>query len=104
MYKRQVLISPIVDSLPGEAKASSMSLLHAFYSWGQVLVILTTTVCIGITAVSYTHLDVYKRQTVCRPIRQADAAGGSGGVRICTACVANSTQRMQRRPSGTRTM
>ena len=45
----EVLISPIVDSLPGEAKASSMSLLHAFYSWGQVLVILTTTVCIGIT-------------------------------------------------------
>lgn len=43
----EVLISPIVDSLPGEAKASSMSLLHAFYSWGQVLVILVTTVCIG---------------------------------------------------------
>ena len=45
-----------------------------------------------------------RRRTVCRPIRQADAAGSSGGVRICTACVANSTQRMQRRPSGARTM
>ena len=45
----EVLISPIVDSLPSEAKASSMSLLHAFYSWGQVLVILITTVCVGLT-------------------------------------------------------
>ena len=30
----EVLISPIVDSLPGEAKASSMSLLHAFLFLG----------------------------------------------------------------------
>lgn len=45
----EVLISPIVDSLPSEAKASSMSLLHAFYSWGQVLVILVTTICVGFT-------------------------------------------------------
>lgn len=39
----EVVISPIVDSLPGEAKASSMSLLHSFYSWGQMLVVLLTT-------------------------------------------------------------
>ena len=39
----EVLVSPIVESLPGEAKASSMSLLHSFYSWGQVLVILLST-------------------------------------------------------------
>ena len=40
----EVLVSPIVESLPGEAKASSMSLLHSFYSWGQVLVIIVSTV------------------------------------------------------------
>lgn len=40
----EVLVSPIVESLPGDAKASSMSLLHSFYSWGQVLVILVSTV------------------------------------------------------------
>lgn len=40
----EVLISPIVDALPGDAKASAMSLLHSFYCWGQVLVILITTV------------------------------------------------------------
>ena len=39
----EVLVSPIVESLPGEAKASSMSLLHSFYSWGQVLVIVLST-------------------------------------------------------------
>ncbi len=39
----EVLVSPIVDNLPGEAKASAMSLLHSFYSWGQVLVIILST-------------------------------------------------------------
>ncbi len=39
----EVVISPIVDSLPGEAKASGMSLLHSFYSWGQMLVVLLST-------------------------------------------------------------
>ncbi|MCL2741638.1 MAG: MFS transporter [Oscillospiraceae bacterium] len=39
----EVLVSPIVDALPGEAKASSMSLLHSFYSWGQVSVAAATT-------------------------------------------------------------
>lgn len=40
----EVLISPIVESLPGEAKASAMSLLHSFYCWGQMSVVLITTV------------------------------------------------------------
>lgn len=44
----EVLISPIVDALPGDAKASAMSLLHSFYCWGQVLVILITTVLLQI--------------------------------------------------------
>ena len=39
----EVLVSPIVDSLPGDAKASAMSLLHSFYCWGQVLVVVVTT-------------------------------------------------------------
>ncbi len=39
----EVLISPIMDSLPGEAKSSSMSLLHSFYCWGQMAVVLITT-------------------------------------------------------------
>lgn len=44
----EVLVSPIVESLPGDAKASAMSLLHSFYCWGQVAVVLITTVLIKI--------------------------------------------------------
>lgn len=46
----EVLISPIVESLPGEAKTSAMSLLHSFYCWGQVGVVLLSTLyfsCLG---------------------------------------------------------
>ena len=43
----EVLVSPIVESLPSEAKASSMSLLHSFYSWGQVLVIVLSTLALS---------------------------------------------------------
>lgn len=39
----EVLVSPIVDSLPGEKKASDMSLLHSFYCWGQMGVVLIST-------------------------------------------------------------
>ena len=42
----EVMISPIVDALPGDAKASAMSLLHSFYCWGQVAVVLITTLLI----------------------------------------------------------
>jgi len=39
----EVLISPIVEACPTEKKSASMSLLHSFYSWGQVFVILAST-------------------------------------------------------------
>ena len=42
----EVLVSPIVESLPSDAKASAMSLLHSFYSWGQVLVIIVSTLAL----------------------------------------------------------
>ena len=44
----EVLLSPIVDLLPSEAKSSSMSLLHAFYCWGQVLVVVVTTLLLRV--------------------------------------------------------
>lgn len=43
----EVVVSPIVDALPGEAKASAMSLLHSFYSWGQMIVVILTTVILA---------------------------------------------------------
>lgn len=39
----EVLVSPIVNALPGEEKASAMSILHSFYCWGQMGVVLFTT-------------------------------------------------------------
>lgn len=39
----EVVISPIVEALPGDEKASAMSMLHSFYCWGQVGVVLLST-------------------------------------------------------------
>lgn len=44
----EVIISPIVESIPGEKKTAEMSLLHSFYCWGQVAVVLLTTIMIKI--------------------------------------------------------
>lgn len=44
----EVIISPIVESIPGEKKTAEMSLLHSFYCWGQVGVVLLTTIMIKI--------------------------------------------------------
>jgi fucose permease len=44
----EVLISPIVEALPGDAKASAMSILHSFYCWGQMGVVLVTTLLLQI--------------------------------------------------------
>ncbi len=40
----EVLISPIVEACPTDGKSAAMSLLHSFYCWGSVLVVLGTTV------------------------------------------------------------
>ena len=42
----EVIVSPIVNALPTKEKSASMSLLHAFYCWGQVSVVLLTTLFI----------------------------------------------------------
>ena len=40
----EVLISPIVESCPSDNKEKAMSLLHSFYCWGSVGVVLLSTV------------------------------------------------------------
>ena len=40
----EVLISPIVEACPTTRKEAAMSLLHSFYCWGHVFVVLTSTV------------------------------------------------------------
>ena len=39
----EVLISPIVEACPTEKKEAAMSLLHSFYCWGHLAVILVST-------------------------------------------------------------
>ncbi len=40
----EVIISPLVEACPTEHKESTMSLLHSFYCWGQMGVVLLSTV------------------------------------------------------------
>ncbi len=40
----EVLISPIVEACPSDNKEKAMSLLHSFYCWGHVGVVLLSTV------------------------------------------------------------
>lgn len=40
----EVLVSPIVEACPADHKEKTMSLLHSFYCWGQVGVVLLSTI------------------------------------------------------------
>lgn len=42
----ELLLSPIVHAIPTGEKAGAMSLLHSFYSWGQLLVVLGTSLLV----------------------------------------------------------
>ena len=46
----EVLVSPIVEACPTERKAAAMSLLHSFYCWGHLFVVVVSTLyfaCVG---------------------------------------------------------
>ncbi len=47
----EVLISPIVEACPSDSKASAMSLLHSFYCWGSVLVVLVSTLLFSVLGI-----------------------------------------------------
>ena len=40
----EVLVSPILESCPSDNKETAMSLLHSFYCWGHVAVVLISTI------------------------------------------------------------
>lgn len=48
----EVIISPIVEACPGERKSAQMSLLHSFYCWGQMLVVLFSTLFFVLFSIS----------------------------------------------------
>lgn len=49
----EVLISPIVEACPTDHKESSMELLHSFYCWGHVFVILASTAFFAIIGIQH---------------------------------------------------
>ncbi|MFV0343604.1 MAG: MFS transporter [Anaerocolumna sp.] len=48
----EVLVSPIIEACPTENKEASMSLLHSFYCWGQVSLVLLSTLFFTIFGIS----------------------------------------------------
>ena len=44
----EVVVSPIVVALPSDNNSAAMSLLHSFYCWGQLAVVLLTTLALKI--------------------------------------------------------
>lgn len=48
----EVLVSPIVQALPMDEKSSAMSLLHSFYCWGHVLVVILSTVFFNVVGIN----------------------------------------------------
>ena len=52
----EVLVSPIVEACPFENKDSMMSLLHSFYCWGAVGVILGSTLFFSIFGIEKWHI------------------------------------------------
>lgn len=44
----EVLVSPIIEACPSDNKAAAMSLLHSFYCWGVVAVVLLSTVFMAV--------------------------------------------------------
>ncbi len=48
----EVITSPLVEACPSQSKSGSMSLLHSFYCWGQMSVVLLSTAFFTLFGVS----------------------------------------------------
>lgn len=49
----EVLVSPVVESCPSDHKEQTMSLLHSFYCWGHVGVVLVSTVFFALFGIGH---------------------------------------------------
>lgn len=49
----EVLVSPVVEACPTEKKEAAMSLLHSFYCWGHVAVVLVSTAFFHFVGISH---------------------------------------------------
>ena len=51
----EVIISPIVEACPGERKSAQMSMLHSFYCWGQMSVVILSTLFFALFGIQSWH-------------------------------------------------
>ena len=49
----EVLVSPVVEACPSDNKEKAMSMLHSFYCWGHVGVVLLSTVFFRVFGISH---------------------------------------------------
>lgn len=49
----EVMVSPVVEACPTEKKEAAMSLLHSFYCWGHVAVVLLSTAFFHFVGIRY---------------------------------------------------
>ncbi len=85
----EVLLSPIVEACPFENKAGAMSLLHSFYCWGAMGVILGSTLFFAVFGVEnwkiltciWALVPLLNTFNFIRcPIERLDEDGGSMGI------------------------
>ena len=63
----EVLVSPIVEACPSDNKEKAMSLLHSFYCWGHVGVVLLSTLFFRLCIIGIQQ-QPKDRHTVCNGI------------------------------------
>ena len=52
----EVVISPVIEAIPGDAKASDMAMLHSFYCWGQVGVVALSTLFFAVFGIEHWNI------------------------------------------------
>lgn len=87
----EVVISPIVEACPTDEKSAAMSLLHSFYCWGQVFVVLLSTLFFflfgaenwRILAVFWSLIPIFNAVFFSRlKLYQLEPDGGSMKIRV----------------------
>ena len=78
----ELLLSPIVNAVPTDEKAGAMSMLHAFYAWGQLTVVLVTSLLLAVLGPDRWHfififclIHGHRHEHYCIPGACQDIAG-----------------------------
>lgn len=90
----EVLISPIMESCPTENKEKAMSLLHSFYCWGHVGVVLLSTLFFKlcgienwkILALIWAVIPIVNGIVFCKAPIASLIEDGETGMSLCDLC------------------